>query len=200
MAGSLADKRVLLVALAAEGGLAVVAWGVCWFFSIPLLGQFAPAGGALLALGRGVLAAAPMVIFFLLLLRARWRPLARLRRQVRRLVRELLDGAGLGTIVLVSIAAGLGEEALFRGALQPALGQWLGPWGGVAAAAVCFGLAHPMSAPYVVVAAIGGFYLGAVTLLSGELITATVAHALYDMFALWRLRSRAGGGRQQSAR
>ena len=46
-----------------------------------------------------------------------------------------------------------------------------------------FGLLHPISLPYVFLMVGVGFYLGGTFLLSGNLLTVMVTHAVYD-FAL----------------
>lgn len=198
MPQNLEDPKILSFALAAELGLALLGAAICWALDLPLAAALQPGHGwplpgwALPAGARsivlGVAAAVPMLALLVVLERARWRPLARLRRQAQQLIRELLGQAGWGTIAAVSLAAGLGEEVLFRGALQPAAAAWLGPWPGVAVAAVLFGLAHPLSQAYFAVATLLGLYLGVVTELTGELWPAIIAHAAYDFVALVRLR------------
>ncbi len=187
---SLADPRTLALAVSAEAGLALVGAIVCWLFGLPLAERLLPSNGAGAGVVKGLLATLPMLGVLLVMLRWRWRPIVRLRRLVGRLVGELLEGAGFGALVLVALAAGFGEEVLFRGALQPLFSQWLTPWGGVTAAALLFGLAHPMSLTYFVLATLLGLYLGAITLVSSELIPAIVAHAVYDLVALvWMRRA-----------
>jgi membrane protease YdiL (CAAX protease family) len=82
------------------------------------------------------------------------------------------------------MAAGVGEEMLFRGVLQGVLARWLGTWEGLAVASLLFGLLHPISTTYVVVAGLLGAYLGAVWILSGNLLVVVIAHAVYDYLAL----------------
>ena len=73
---------------------------------------------------------------------------------------------------------------LFRGALQNALGGVVNPWLAVAAVSVLFGLAHAVSLEYAVVAALLGAYMGALMLLSGNVIVPVAVHALFDFVAL----------------
>ncbi len=47
-----------------------------------------------------------------------------------------------------------------------------------------FGLAHAISPTYAVAAAVVGVYLGAIFLLSGNLLVSVVAHGAYDLVAL----------------
>jgi len=191
MPHTLEDPATLAIALAAEGGLAAAGAVVCWLLEIPLAEQLLPTHGPAATLALGAAATAPMIGLFFVLLWLRWRPLARLRRQVKQLVRELLGGAGYAVIAAVALSAGFGEELLFRGALQPAFAQVVGVWPGVAAAALLFGMVHPMSFAYFTIATLCGLYLGMVTELTGELLPAIIAHAAYDFVALVWLR-RAG--------
>lgn len=176
--------------------MAPVAAGLAWWLGVPLVALALPSGRLLWAVMLGLLATGPMLVFLLVLLRSAWGPLARLRSQVRRGVALMLDGASAPAILAVAIAAGIGEEALFRGTLQPLAQRWLTPltgepaagWAAVGGVALLFGLLHPMSRAYVAVATLGGLYLGTLAHLSGEILSAIVAHATYDLFALVWLR------------
>ncbi|MCA1686202.1 MAG: CPBP family intramembrane metalloprotease [Planctomycetia bacterium] len=98
-----------------------------------------------------------------------------------------LAGCGWPDLALIAVAAGVGEEMLFRGVIQGALARPLGPIAAVAAAGAVFGLFHPVSTAYVVVAGLLGAYLGLVWLATGNLLAAMVAHAVYDFVALLAL-------------
>ena len=86
-------------------------------------------------------------------------------------------------MALIAISAGVGEEMLFRGVLQTSLGSWLGPGWGLGVSSVLFGLLirspFPTSSSWSGV----GFYFGGAFLLTGNLLTVMVTHAVYD-FAL----------------
>ena len=183
-----------MLACLAELALVLLAALLAWLFGLDLRESINPPGRQLQAVGIGLVATVPMILFLVWLQRTGWPPLAGLREQAAELVSRLLEGASAGPILLLAIMAGVGEEILFRGALQPLLGGWLkplaGPWGGVLAAGVLFGLAHPMSRAYIVVATIGGIYLGALALVTGEVLSAIVCHAAYDVVALFWLRAK----------
>ncbi|MCG8584479.1 MAG: CPBP family intramembrane metalloprotease, partial [Pirellulales bacterium] len=85
---------------------------------------------------------------------------------------------------VISVLAGLGEELLFRALLQSALIDWLGVWPGILVAGLLFGLAHPLSRTYIVVAAAIGIYLGWLFAATSNLLVPIIAHALYDFIAL----------------
>jgi membrane protease YdiL (CAAX protease family) len=61
----------------------------------------------------------------------------------------------------------------------------------LAGASVLFGVGHWLSWSYAVLATMIGAYLGVVFLLSGNLLAPIVAHAAYDVVALFVLARRA---------
>lgn len=109
-------------------------------------------------------------------------------------------------LLLLSLAAGWGEELLFRGLLQRGLAAVVTDWGvspnaarvlAVLVAATAFGLAHPLTRLYVVGATVLGGYLGLCFELSGNLLVPVIAHAGYDflvlIFLVRRARARESG-------
>lgn len=96
----------------------------------------------------------------------------------------MFAGSGPVVLVVVALLAGLSEEALFRGVLQTALVAHLPLLAAVAVTAVLFGVAHWITPTYALLAGIVGAYLGALFVLSGNLLVPVVAHALYDVVAL----------------
>lgn len=95
---------------------------------------------------------------------------------------ETLSPLRDGDLVLISLGAGLAEEAVFRGLVEAAGDAWLGQ--GALIAAVGFGLVHPISRVYVAYAAAVGLALSGVMAIGGGLFAAMVAHAVYDIVAL----------------
>ena len=90
-------------------------------------------------------------------------------------------------LVALSLLAGVGEELLFRGAVQGWLSLHLGPWPAIVLASVLFGLVHYVSLAYCVVAAGLGLVLGIAYYLSASLGMVMLWHALYDLIALYCL-------------
>lgn len=91
-------------------------------------------------------------------------------------------------LISLSALAGVGEELLFRGALQGWLVWQLNDGVAIAAAAVLFGLVHYLSFAYFVIATALGLVLGTVYWLTGSLLLVMVWHGVYDMIALYSLR------------
>lgn len=114
-----------------------------------------------------------------------------LRRISDELAPHLVDGAKKGDLVLVSVFSGVGEEALFRGALQPVLG--------LVATSILFGLLHiGPDRRYLVwtLWAIGaGFLFGFLYEWTGGLLAPISAHVLHNAatLLLWK-RSRTSKG------
>lgn len=132
----------------------------------------------------GVVATLPLLTIFHFTWRSRAAPLRRIRDDLERLLPEMFAGASPSGLALVSLAAGIGEEVLFRGFAQGWLQVLLGSTPGLLAASVVFGVAHPLSAGYVVIASLMGAYLGVLWQLTGNLLVPIVTHALYDLLVL----------------
>ena len=60
----------------------------------------------------------------------------------------------------------------------------LATWGALAAASVLFGVVHYVSTTYAVLATLMGAYLGVLWLVSENLVTPILVHALYDLVVL----------------
>ena len=190
--GSPAPGDVLLAAILFEGGLALLALVLGHFLQVPPLAALLPANGHTppwLAAGMGVLATVPAVLLALLL--DRW-PLTAGLRRLKHLMRHEVGvwfrPLRLWEIALVSLLAGVGEELLFRGLVQRGLAQ-LGPlanspWLPLVLASLVFGACHALTKTYAVLAAGMGAYLGALYLMTGDLIAPIITHALYDFVLL----------------
>jgi membrane protease YdiL (CAAX protease family) len=111
-------------------------------------------------------------------------PVARLVQVAEQRIAPLFRGGGPVALALVALFAGLGEETLFRGVIQPALAMHLPVWAALAGTAALFGIAHWITPTYALLAGIVGAYLGGLLLVSGNLLVPIVAHALYDLVAL----------------
>ena len=165
----------------AEGGLIVVAVAVGRWLDAPPFAHFRWSWGGL---AWGIGATAPLLLGLRWCLSTEWGPLARLVALVEERLGPLVAGTGPAGLALVAILAGVGEEALFRGVFQEALGGPLPRWAAVLLASALFGLAHWVSPMYAGLAAAIGLYLGLLFLLSGNLLAPIAAHALYDLVAL----------------
>ncbi len=114
--------------------------------------------------------------------------LRQLQRTVRQQVVPLFRGLGAGSLLLISLSAGIGEELLFRGCLQAALtGSHASPWRtwlAILCASLLFGVCHWLCLAYAVLATCMGALLGILFATTGSLWAPIAAHAVYDFLAL----------------
>lgn len=160
-----------------QGSLIPVALLLGALLGVPLLTQFDWTVDAILL---GVLATLPMLGFLALLAASGLAAYRRLESQVRGFLHSLFRGAPAGSVVLLALLAGFGEEMLIRGVLQGWLTEYLPAVWAILLASVFFGLAHYLSGFYFLFATVIGIYLGVVYHLTGNLLVVSVAHALYD--------------------
>jgi CAAX protease family protein len=189
------------MAVVVEGGLALLALLVAWIFQIPLREKFPEFGAPLTkAILNGILATLPMLAIFWFLVNSHRPTLRQLREQVEWLIGEMFPNGSIAQFAMVAVLAGVGEELLFRGALQTKIGDWTTPIVGLAITSLLFGVAHALSKLYFMFAVAVGAFLGWITLTSNDLVAPMVAHGLYDFLALVYLSRRvAMRGQQQGA-
>ncbi|MBD59861.1 MAG: CPBP family intramembrane metalloprotease [Citromicrobium sp.] len=97
----------------------------------------------------------------------------------------LADPLPFWAVVIVSLGAGIGEEALFRAGVQTLAADYVGAPLAILLAAALFALVH-FSKPVVgVLIFLIGAVFGLVYWQTGSLLAVALAHALYDVFALW---------------
>ena len=168
-----------------EGSLALVALLLGWALDHHPLSDFEWSPRAAI---QGLEATLPLI--GLLWLSHRWKiePILRIHDFLRRELLPYLDGANLLDFAMLSLAAGVGEEILFRGIVQPVISLQVGVIAGLVLTSLIFGCLHPVSLNYVIVATLIGGYLGVVWLISGNILAPIVTHAVYDFLALILLR------------
>lgn len=117
----------------------------------------------------------------------RWAPDVWGVRSIRQLycttLRPLFAEVGPCDVVIIAVAAGIGEELLFRGALQLEVG--------LVPASVIFGLLHTGARgtfAFGCWVAVMGAALGGLSIVTDGLLAPIVAHAAYDAAAIWYLR------------
>ncbi len=141
-----------------EACLAPLALGLGWLLGQPSLEGFS---WSLADAAIGALAAMPMFGLLLVAMSRPVGPLARIKQFFEEEARPILVDRSRADLTLLSLAAGIGEEMLFRGVIQAALSRWIGRWAGLAGASLLFGLMHPISVSYIAIATAVGAYLGA---------------------------------------
>ena len=173
-------RSLVFLAIAGEGALIVLALAWARWRGLPLEpGSVVPgvvAGGV----GAGGLA---LTNLFLLCHAPAVGPVQSMRRLYVEVFKPLFGGVGLGSMLAISVAAGLGEELLFRGVLQPELG--------LVTASVLFGMAHMGGSgtfAFGCWAGAMGAALGGLAIWTDGLTAPIVAHTVYDAAAMIYIR------------
>lgn len=146
------------------------------------------------ALGAAALGVLPSLVLVPWSMRTDWHVIKEMRDLVLRRLMPRLAPSSAPALLAISLAAGIGEEALFRGVLQTGVGQLVGPAVGLLFASALFGLVHPLSRSYVLLAGLVGAYLGGLLLLTGNLLVPMLVHAAHDFIALRALAGAMGDG------
>jgi uncharacterized protein len=165
-----------------EASLILVAMILGWFSGI---NPFETIHFSELAIAYGIIGTVPLFLMYLALEHIRSEPVV----QIRKLLLGTL-GPGLSRyhwtdLFILAAIAGISEEVVFRGVIQP----WMETSWGITAALVgsniIFGLAHALTPLYAVLAALVGIYLGLSLDYGGErnLLVPVIIHGLYDFLA-----------------
>ena len=169
-----------LTALAIAGESLLAAVAAVWIRWRALPAAWAAGSRALAGLVGLAAAAVLLAANLALLCRAPDVPGVRsVRRLYRDTLRPLFATVGLRDVVVISVAAGVGEELLFRGALQAEAG--------LAVASVVFGFFHIGGRDTVAFGAwvmVMGAGLGWLAVATGGLLAPIVAHGVYDAAAI----------------
>ena len=142
-----------------------------------------PLWAAALGLGSGLLLYGATAAF--MAVAGRWPPLARHARALYDQRQGLPMPVALG---LASLLVAPGEEALWRGLIQPLLAGPLGPVGGAAGAWAAYVGANAISGsvPIVLGAVVGGAAWTLLALLTGGILASVLCHAVWTgLMIVW---------------
>ncbi|MCP8899622.1 CPBP family intramembrane glutamic endopeptidase [Gilvimarinus xylanilyticus] len=98
--------------------------------------------------------------------------------------RALFARSKLWQISLISAAAGVGEELLFRGFIQSFASQHWGTGYAIAIASLIFAAGHALSLTYFMITLVMGLAFGWVYAQNGDLLLLMVWHGVYDFIAI----------------
>ena len=198
MANAIAHRNIAPLAFFFEAALGLLAIGLGTWFDVDPLENVTLSPETLWqqasAAGWGLLATLPMLVGLVVLRKIQGGPLGELNQLVDKQLAPLFVETRLWELALIALAAGWGEELLFRGWLQTLLTRNIpgdaGLWIGVLLSAAVFGLCHWITPAYALLALLAGIYLGILFLASGNILSSMTTHALYDFVAVvWITRS-----------
>ncbi len=165
-----------------EASLIGVAWLIGWFAEINPIANLYFSTEALVD---GITATTPMFILFLLFYQYPVGPLYPIKKSLLDIMGPLLSSCRWYELLILAAVAGISEEILFRGVLQPWMEVSLGVSAGLIVSNVIFGLLHWITATYALIAGLIGLYLAYMMDVSEprNLLTPIVVHGLYDFLA-----------------
>lgn len=133
----------------------------------------------------GIAGTIPLYLLFMIMEQIQAEPVVKIKDLLfETLGRGLHQYHWTDLLILASIA-GLSEELLFRGVIQPWLESAWGTAAGLIASNIIFGIAHAVTPLYAVLATLIGIYLSLSLDYGGDrnLLIPIIIHGLYDFLA-----------------
>lgn len=137
------------------------------------------------AIAYGVAGAMPLFLLFLALEQMQAEPVVKIRNVLFETLGPGLHRYHWTDLLILASIAGLSEELLFRGVIQPWIESSWGMTAGLVGSNIIFGLAHAVTPLYAVLATLVGIYLSLSMDYGGDrnLLLPMVIHGLYDFLA-----------------
>jgi uncharacterized protein len=137
----------------------------------------------------GILGTIPLFLLFLLMEQLTAEPVVTIRRLLLETLGPSLHRYHWTDLFILAAIAGISEEILFRGVIQPWMESSWGITAGLIGSNILFGLVHAITPLYTVLATLVGIYLGLALDAGGErnLLTPIIIHGLYDFLAFLAL-------------
>ena len=186
------NAKTTVALVSGQSSLVLLAMGIAKLVGVPNLGLGTSIAFDGAAVQAAVLATLPLVGLAAALdvIEDKVPALQDVTKATHRSVLSLLGGTwkpwlGLATATLLGLAAGFGEEMLFRGILQyELLSRTTSSALAVGASSLLFGALHAVTPLYAALATLASVYFGALYLSTGNLAVPILCHALYDVGAL----------------
>jgi uncharacterized protein len=169
-----------------EAALILVAVVLGWLSGI---NPFATLHYSESAIFYGIVGTIPLFLLYLLMDQVSLDAVASIRRFLLTTLGPALHRCHLADLFILAAIAGISEEILFRGVIQPWMESSWGISAGLIGSNILFGLVHSISPLYTVLATLGGIYLGLALDYGGDrnLLIPIIIHGLYDFLAFLAL-------------
>ncbi|MCF6251390.1 MAG: CPBP family intramembrane metalloprotease [Methylococcaceae bacterium] len=133
----------------------------------------------------GLLGTIPLFLIFLAMEHIQHTSVKKIRQVLIETLGPNMHRYNWADFFILAAIAGISEEILFRGVLQPWMENSWGMTAGLIGSNIIFGLVHAVTPLYAVLAMSVGIYLGIFLDYGGErnLLTPIVIHAVYDFLA-----------------
>ncbi|WP_305909977.1 CPBP family intramembrane glutamic endopeptidase [Methylomarinum sp. Ch1-1] len=179
---SLNPQKFFKTACYFEGSLILVALFLGWIADINPFADLHFSENAILY---GLLGTLPLFVLFVAMQQLQIESVQRVRKLLLETLGPAMHGYGWADLFVLAAIAGLSEEVLFRGVLQPWMEAGWGMNAGLLFSNIIFGLVHAVTPLYAALATLVGIYLGVFLDYGGErnLLTPVIIHTLYDFLA-----------------
>ncbi len=169
-----------------EAGLVLVALALGWLANINPFENLHFSESAILY---GLIGTMPLFVMFLALEYMQIESIVKIKKMLLETLGPGLYQCHWTDVFMLSAIAGLSEELLFRGVIQPWMASSWGYATGLVASNIVFGLVHAVTPLYAVVATLVGVYLSMSMNYGGdhELLIPITIHGFYDFLALQAL-------------
>jgi CAAX protease family protein len=165
-----------------EGSLVLVAVVLGWIAGI---NPFAEIHFSESAVAYGLMGTVPLLLILQVLYQFQFESIREIHRILNDTLGSTLHRYHWTDLFVLAAIAGIGEEILFRGVIQPWMEASWGMMAGLIGSNIIFGLVHAVTPLYAVLAGLVGVYIG-IFLDVGEqrnLLTPIVIHGVYDFLA-----------------
>jgi membrane protease YdiL (CAAX protease family) len=165
-----------------EGSLLIVAIILGWIADINPLADIHFSESSVFY---GIAGTVPLFVLFLILQKIDASSVVAIRRILLETLAPGLARCNWADLLILSVIAGVSEEVLFRGVVQPWIEASWGLHAGLVWSSVLFGLVHAITPLYALLATLVSVYLG-LALDYGDgrnLLTPIIIHGLYDFLA-----------------
>ncbi len=165
-----------------EAAMILVAVALGWIADI---NPFADLRFSESAIAYGVVGTMPLFLLFLSLEQMQSGSVIKIRNVLFETLGPGLHRYHWTDLLILAAIAGVSEELLFRGVIQPWMESSWGMNAGLVGSNIIFGLAHAVTPLYAVLAALVGIYLSLSLDYGGDrnLLLPIVIHGLYDFLA-----------------
>lgn len=165
-----------------EASLILVALLLGWIADI---NPFQPLYFSEPAIAYGIAGTIPLFLMFLALEKLEGESIVAIRNMLLKTLGPGLHRYHWTDLLILASIAGISEEILFRGVIQPWMESSWGITAGLIGSNLIFGLVHAVTPLYAVLAALVGIYLGLSLDYGGDrnLLTPIIIHGLYDFLA-----------------
>ncbi|MCX7098096.1 MAG: CPBP family intramembrane metalloprotease [Methylococcales bacterium] len=137
------------------------------------------------AIAYGVLGTIPLFLMFLGLEKLQGHSVVTIKKMLLNTLGPGLHRYHWTDLLFLAAIAGISEEVLFRGVIQPWIESLWGISAGLVLSNIIFGLVHAVTPLYAVLATLVGIYFGLALDYGGDrnLLTPIIIHSLYDFLA-----------------